>query len=76
MKTIDRLKKEARKSCTWRGHNMSNFKPAAYWKNVRYARCKNPGCQAEVWVDAHPQPNGIEIHGDAVALNCPAGGAS
>ena len=71
MKKIDRLKKEALEACEWRGHKMSNFKPGEYWANTRHAHCKNPGCQAEVWVDPHPQPNGIDIHGDAVALNCP-----
>ena len=71
MKRIERLRKEALEACEWRGHKMSRFKPGEFWKNVRTAHCTNPGCQGEVWVDPNPPANGIDIHGDAVALNCP-----
>ena len=62
MRLIERLKHEAKEGASWRGHDMSRF-------NKNLARCKI--CKAEAYVDAKPPPNGINISGTAVALNCP-----
>lgn len=73
MRKIDRLKKEAREACEWRGHKMGNFFDSrGFWSShQRVALCKNFGCGAMVVVDSKPDPNGIDISGDAVAVNCP-----
>jgi hypothetical protein len=67
-----RLKKEAREACRFRGHKM--------WRNWLYypdvngrprnfsTRCEI--CHKDVWVDLRPDPNSIEISGEAVALTC------
>lgn len=68
MRKIERLKKEALESCKLRGHNMKRFIRHDYWPTVRYAHCRN--CGRQVVVNSRPQPNGIEIGGEAVALNC------
>jgi hypothetical protein len=68
MKAIDRLKREAREACEWRGHTMSRYRLSDFWRKP-YAKCKV--CGASVHVDDRPPPNGIDIAGPAVALNCP-----
>jgi hypothetical protein len=62
-----RLKKEAIETCTNRGHKMSRFYSAKYHPHY-FAKCYN--CLMEVMVDTHPEPNEIDISGEAVALNC------
>lgn len=57
MTTLETLKKEAKDAARWRGHDG--------------AICVK--CDAGVWVDTDPPPNGIDIYGGAVALNCPTG---
>jgi len=61
----DRLRAEARKAATWRGHKLSPF-------NLDdYAICLNPGCTAQVMIETNPAPNSTDIAGRAVAMNCP-----
>ncbi|KKM18488.1 hypothetical protein LCGC14_1665130 [marine sediment metagenome] len=65
---LRRLKREARESCTWRGHSMKPFETVIPNKRV-FSECRN--CTGYVQVDTFPPPNGIDIGGDALALNCP-----
>jgi hypothetical protein len=74
------LRKSALESCNLRGHNMTRFNwvligkgPAgkkwhggSFW--VGHSECTR--CGKYVMVDEKPQPNGINISGDAVALGC------
>ncbi len=68
MTKIDRLKKEALEGCTWRGHKMGRFEKSDYWPGVATSTCKI--CGRSVTVNTRPQPNEIDIGGDAVAVNC------
>ncbi len=65
-KKRDRLKVSAAQSATWRGHTLGA------WHNYddcrAYAACTV--CGKRVNVDALPDANGIDIGGEAVALNC------
>lgn len=77
-KKFRKLKDEARKSAEQRGHKMADFdaaiKTARADKSVRYAAsavCTR--CSAHVMVDTHPEPNGIEIGGKAIAAGCRTG---
>ena len=67
MRKIDRLKREARDACEFRGHDMGKFFGDGT-KYVIQSKCRRCGMQA--WVDTNPPPNGIDIAGEAVALNC------
>lgn len=69
MRTIDRLKREAKQSCAYRGHDMSRFRKMDFWSKCAESICRT--CKATVHVDAKPAPNSIDIAGEAVALNCP-----
>lgn len=66
MKKIERLRLEALESCQFRGHKMRPFsrKYRHWWDS----KCKI--CGKAVCVNDDPAPNGIEISGEAVALNC------
>jgi hypothetical protein len=73
---IVRLRKEAEGAAAARGH-------ALRWDPVYVTRflspgarertglCRHTGCSAWVNITDRPLPNGIEIGGSAVALNCP-----
>ena len=69
MRKIDRLKQSAKESCSFRGHNMSRFCKMDFWSKCAESVCRT--CKATVHVDAKPAPNGIDIAGEAVALDCP-----
>lgn len=66
-KSLSTLKKEAQRSTHFRGHHM-------HWVNLSLApdvwwgECKV--CGRYVIVRANPQPNEIDIGGEAVAENC------
>lgn len=62
-----RLKREARSSASFRGHKLSRFQTSNHGQTA-HAHCV--WCQRSVFVDTNPAPNGIDIHGEAVALNC------
>lgn len=70
MRKIDRLRREALRSCNARGHDMTKFKSQlrASSRKVKYASCKR--CGKYVQVIEKPLPNEIDIGGTAVALNC------
>ena len=63
-----RLKKEALMSCSCRGHDMGRFKRHDYWRTSSYSHCRR--CGMQVVVNTRPTPNGIDIGGEAVALDC------
>jgi hypothetical protein len=62
-----RLKSEAIEACSYRGHKMSKFHGSKYHPH-HFAKCTE--CFMEVMVDTHPEPNEIDVSGEAVALNC------
>jgi hypothetical protein len=68
MTALKRLKMRAKESCEWRGHNMSYFKQKPC-STAHDSFCIN--CGAMVVVQVNPPANGINIGGEAVALNCP-----
>ena len=70
-KLLERLKRQALKSCALRGHKMGNFgfTIMAGGMGVKggYTCIK---CGRMVQVNTNPAPNEIDIGGEAVALNC------
>ena len=66
MRTLNRLKTQARETATWRGHTLSRFK--TLHNHEAMADC---ACGASVYVNDRPPPNGCEVVGDAVAINHP-----
>lgn len=70
MKILARLTSEAMESATWRGHEMEWQAPIkrSYGRTIQTAVCKWCGMWAQV--DTKPEPNGIDVGGTAVALNC------
>jgi hypothetical protein len=70
MDTHTRLHKLAAKAATFRGHSLSWGPLVISGARIREtARCRR--CTATVSVDTRPESNGIDIGGDAVAVNCP-----
>jgi len=70
MRAIDRLKRSARESASWRGHTLGRFS-FNVTRNGRATACAEcTRCKMWVGVDTRPAPNGIDIGGEAVALNC------
>jgi len=67
MTRLANLKRQAMNSSLFRNHNMSNFKRLG--PNHHLSVCKI--CGADVMVNLKPQPNEIDIGGEAVALPCP-----
>ncbi len=66
MLKLERLRLEAIESCEFRGHKMKPF-------NRRYRHWWRSSCRIcdkEVCLNDDPDPNGIEISGEAVALHC------
>ena len=61
-----RLQSQALAEATWRGHKM------ATWTNLGldHSEAICQVCGARVYVDVNPAPNGVEIGGMAVAVNC------
>ena len=75
MRKSTRLKKEARESATFRGHQLGRFIHLNRYSQVHsqarpvfQAECSV--CGAWVQVLTRPYPNEIEIGGNAVAINC------
>jgi hypothetical protein len=64
----NRLKREARSSALWRGHDMSRFHATARGARIYDSRCLDCGMESRVVV--WPMPNETEISGRAVSLNC------
>jgi hypothetical protein len=70
MRSLTELKRSATESCALRGHEIEW---AAPWhgetKSIQRGKCRR--CDMVVDINTNPLPNGIEIGGEAVALNCP-----
>lgn len=65
------LCKEARDAAKARGHALKPFKKVANWCGTKFyyqSACKC--CGKEVQVTPEPEPNGIDICGEAVGTNC------
>lgn len=68
MTNLQRLKAEARGAARFRGHTLTPWRPDSYWPTVQNAQCTCCGRGARI--DTNPPPNGVDISGEAVALNC------
>ncbi len=66
MRTLERLRLEALRSCKFRGHEMQQFsrKYRHWWSSA----CK--ACGKTVYLNDDVRPNELDIHGEAVALHC------
>jgi len=69
---------EAREACEARGHEMAPFEESMWERPAPHQRRELRGyrsscllCGKMVFVKLKPQPNDIDISGEAVALNCP-----
>ena len=67
MRKLERLAKEARDAATWRGHDLLRGK--RLHSHAMAYDCAR--CAGYLFVTDNPAPNGCEIVGDLVALNCP-----
>lgn len=68
-KTLAQLQREAITACVHRKHDMGKFQP--YNSNTQIQMrsvCRK--CNRDVVICQNPLPNGIDISGEAVALNC------
>jgi hypothetical protein len=64
------MDKQATRAATQRGHSLAWGPLVISGARIREtARCRR--CTATVSVDTRPESNGIDIGGDAVAVNCP-----
>ena len=71
MKSLNLLKLEAIVSAEhYRSHSMGPWE-AGEWNEDTTSYCTCEWCGAHLAVDSKPQPNGIDISGDSVAINCP-----
>ncbi len=61
------LQADALAACARRGHTMSDYNEFSPTRGEFICQT----CGAYVQVDSNPPPNGIDIGGNAVALNCP-----
>ena len=72
MKKLGRLRKEAIDCCNFRGHKMKRFEHCRPYAGIMwghaYSECEI--CGRSVHINARPEPNGIEIGGEAVAVDC------
>ena len=64
------LKSEAHESCRFRKHHMAPFKRTRTDLDRLSACSECRHCGMQVFVDTRPEPNSIDIGGEAVALNC------
>lgn len=74
-KSIKRLKKEALEACVFRGHDMKRYHSwvSGILREGNYvigysSSCKT--CGKFVYINLEAGPSDIDIHGEAVALNC------
>lgn len=69
MRKIDRLKKDATESATWRNHTLGRWH---HYKSenriVAISDCVK--CNRTAVINTNPMPNEIDIGGEAVAVNC------
>jgi hypothetical protein len=67
-RNLETLRRDAAKSCKWRGHSMRWSKPNDTGHRL-CGECRH--CGHLVIVLDNPMPNECEIMGEALALNCP-----
>ena len=65
--TLESLKRKARKYAAMRNHHLGNFLANAN-RSAASAQCQH--CNMWVTVRVKPQPNEIDIGGEAVGMNC------
>lgn len=70
MTKIDKLRHRALETCERHGHTMAPFTHhmASSTRDIAFSNCTR--CLMEVSLDTNPPANGIDICGEAVALNC------
>ena len=69
MTKFDELKKSARETAKWRGHKLWNYQFTVGDSGIKASyTCKI--CGKMVFIITNPAPNGIDISGEAIALNC------
>jgi len=67
MASLNTLKRESIESCEYRGHKMGAWTDGPHSLT---SECQCTVCNAWVAVETKPLPNGIDIGGTAVAVNC------
>jgi len=71
---LRQLKQFAERAAVWRGHALGKWTITTNritGRGSAVAACSNPQCCALAQVITHPQPNGMDIGGTAMRLNCP-----
>jgi hypothetical protein len=69
MKKVDQLKKDLLAACKFRGHTMKSIGFTIQGGRIRGGyTCRK--CGKWAGYDTNPEPNGIDIGGEAVALGC------
>lgn len=64
-----RLTRRAMSAAQNRGHDLGEWGPGSEWDpDASRADCRR--CGMSVFVDVSPAPNGIDVSGEAVALDC------
>lgn len=69
MTRFERLRKEALEACRYRRHKM-RLDYYTILKSRHRATWHCLHCYKSMAVDTHPDPNGIDIGGEAIALGC------
>ena len=69
MDTLTTLKARALKSTRYRGHRI-HWTPPYHSERTSVQNGVCTRCGMEVQINVNPLPNGIDIGGEAVALNC------
>jgi hypothetical protein len=70
-RSLTALRRDAARSTAWRGHRMKWTYPLRWGlsgRELAVGVCRR--CGMEVCCDPKPEANGIDIGGEAVALNC------
>jgi len=62
----------AREGAAWRGHDMTAWSTVTLQSGEQQFHAECRVCKAYMRVSPDPAPNGIDVGGTAVALNCPA----
>lgn len=69
---LSTLKKKAQQATAWRGHRMK-WGPVYGTPTTQSQNAECRDCAAVVSIHEMPAPNGIDIGGSAVAINCLSG---
>lgn len=66
--SLDSLRRQAAQSTAFRGHRMTWQVIHGESRSLALGTCRR--CEMQVTCNTRPEPNGIDIGGEAVALNC------